>query len=309
MDFCDWTSEFHRLAQHRETLGRRAGDVPWERAELIQSLSLEVDKNAKNIVASLSLTANLAPAENLLQHLTPADIVLSTNFDTVLERAATKASRCVSLGLPPERKGPLVVCRFDPGAIRLLKLHGSVDWYLAERHSIEAPSSPSVQLLYRKIDDNLEGSDAGQDSDEHEYRHCLTRCSDMDAARALERDYFPEHRAAMPRFGGAKKPHQLPGLGLLWAAAADAIREATALICVGFSFSDQDQMVRLLVATSLNARTALPAVTLVDPSSDDIARRIPHLFPNPVLVVRRHEKLDWTSVLPTSLPPKLSNQP
>ncbi|MCE7974765.1 MAG: hypothetical protein DYG92_10675 [Leptolyngbya sp. PLA1] len=288
------------MAQHFETLGRYCGAVSWDTAIEIQSVSGEVDKKAKGIVADRSLTADLTPAKKLLGQLTPTDIVLTTNFDTVLERAAANAHRSLSIGLPPVREGRVLRCQHGPDAIRLLKLHGSVDWYLATRRACVGELPQGVDVLYMKVDDNREGHASDTRSGELEHDFCLTRCATADAARELVGDFFPDHRAAMPRFGGTKQPHNLSGLGLLWAAAARDLRDATQLICIGFSFSDQDQLIRLLLANSLRARTSPPSVMLVDPSSCDIARRIGHLLPNPKLVKSPHQDVNWTSVLEDS---------
>ncbi len=74
------------------------------------------------------------PYRSFAQRLCPRDVVLTFNYDTLLEQALDGVGKPYSL--TPERWLQADPGGFEPRFVDLLKLHGSIDWY--DRYYLDA---------------------------------------------------------------------------------------------------------------------------------------------------------------------------
>src|SRR5207302_441176 len=97
--------------------------------------------------------------------------------------------------------------------------------------------------------------------------------------------------------GAYKEPHQIPGLGRVWANGMRALIEADSAIVVGFSLSDFDAMAQMQfaeVARRRHAQNRPLHVKVIDPSMEsDREERFRRVFRQVEFVKTRHEKIEW----------------
>lgn len=183
-------------------------------------------------------TRSLPAAENdplLLEfasRLRPGDVVVTFNWDNLVERALLRLGRPISLD------------QTGPDRVSLIKLHGSINWVRA------APPW--------KLDGPVAVAELG---------HGVYRTLDYlpyDVWDALDSPPL-----IVPPIA-SKAPLADEFLNPLWWQAALAIRASETLSVIGYSLPDQDLQARALICTSCQARTR--GYRIVDPNPEVAAR-------------------------------------
>lgn len=102
-------------------------------------------------------------------------------------------------------------------------------------------------------------------------------------------------RFAIAGFGNYKRVHDIPGLGIVWVKAMEAIHHADEIIFVGFSMSDFDGMARYHMADAIQNRKQAPKrVLVIDPCADDaMQKRYELVFERVELKKQKHEYINW----------------
>lgn len=300
--------EVHRLRQHLASVGRGDGPgTPWRVAESIEAWLSYMEDALRDVILDRQDKCNMEPILRWAGAVQPQDTVLTFNYDTLAERALAENNKAWSHGFSREGRG-IPVC----------KLHGSIDWIVAHR----LDKFSKLDLLFdkenlnrredsedRKSDEDLlPGDDPPNPPIQVEDDCRLWRCRTPEQLRTWieTRDVQQVPEGACERtvgiagLGAYKQLHQIPGLGVVWAGAMQALSEADVAVVVGFSMSDFDMMAQMQFAEV--ARTRIQKnrplrVLVIDPFADESAgRRFRRVFGDVDFAIQAHEAFDWSSL-------------
>ncbi|MEW6048008.1 MAG: SIR2 family protein [Bacillota bacterium] len=159
--------------------------------------------------------------------------VISTNYDLIFDQALEDCGIMPDYCVDPSR---------SQRGLRLLKIHGSVNWLVCLDCGCVGvwPDSYPTQSLF-----------AGQ-----RVEHSCPRCGQANWADML---VTPSRRRSQPHFS----------LKQIWKAARDELSRATLVVFIGYSLPDEDEDVRNLLREGIGAHAE---VLVVDPSVSTVAR-------------------------------------
>lgn len=285
--------EAHRLRQHCAPVGRRDGpDTPWRQGERIETWLENLEKYLIEVIFECDERAQLEPIARWAEFVSDRDSVITFNYDTLVERALTSVRKNWNHGTPQDPKT----------GIPVFKLHGSVDWIVADCGS--KFDSDSAALLFAKQNSNQRGGSTGHVEDDRNLYRYSTRellrdwVGGHDDMQQRDQDGFPP-TPGIAGLGAYKELHRVPGLGLIWANAMRAAYESERLIAVGFSMSDFDAMAQMQFARVAMDRAREQRqmhFVVLDPSAKDegFQRRFGRVFRDVVFIATPHESFDWT---------------
>jgi len=211
------------------------------------------------------------------------DVLITTNYDTLLERAIYQYGAKGKPG-PARRKdigligygvpGKLLAEDYQglarnmsPNAILLLKLHGSVSWSYCEncKQAVLDPTYMGQAL------DVLVGS-------------ACTRCQSALSPILV---------------GPARKLYNHPIINSIYTAALDTLSHTTEIIFAGFSLNQSDEKIEELLKHShkIAQRTT---VVLVDPNAERLLARYKAIYGDAVTC---HPQKSWKAYLIATFPP------
>lgn len=176
------------------------------------------------------------PYQTWWRNVSPGDTIVTFNYDLVLEHLAKNDSGRMFV-VPPGHDAPL-----PAGAVRVLKLHGSVDWR---------------RLPGTGVPDRYE---TGVKED-----FAIT-CDDYELAIASP--------------GLTKQRMVKEAFSALWRHAESAIGKAGAIVFVGYRFppSDSEALERLLGAIGSNSELYLALHTVLGPNRGEDEKRLHSLL-------------------------------
>ena len=297
-DYAPFDRERDLMEQHLCDVGRHDGTTPYGRASSIQFWLHRLQSGLIDLLLEKQKGAEVVAIRPFEKQLRPDDAVLTFNYDTILETAV--GTDRWSHGFAEEQ---------TEGRLPILKLHGSIDWWMFPRDS--GPNGSGWQLLFKKIDLNREqwirDPDAPDDA-EPEYRFLLWRAQDIEVAKQAYRSHDGASINAHPIPGvgglGSYKPlHQLIGSGEVWQRARMALREAKEVYVIGWSCSEYDRLARLYFAETLASREAPPErIDIIAPNASAKANinRYKSVFRNPRPIDWRVEDVNWAEFLSTA---------
>jgi len=204
----------------RDTLGQLVGDIV---TGLGGILSLDAGRSSY-------LTPLLRPQ--------PTDTVqiVSLNYDLALEQAASESGISIDRGIEQWSDGSIWSWGSDRAAVRLLKLHGSIDWhYVGGRPRHGGEELPSTRIEVGNIDGIVLG---------------------LANSRAIPALIFGL---------GTKLRSDGPFMPML-NAFAEMLRESDRLVVIGYSFRDEHVNTALRQWTYQGHRDGL---VVIDPSASD----------------------------------------
>lgn len=202
--------------------------------------------------------------ESVVDILDRCGTIISLNWDTLLEIQAR------ALGRPIVYKG-----RCSRDATKVLKLHGSIDWYQESRvgsladHDFFAPLFRGY-VRYRPF------------TEEANFFRVPQQFADL-FNRVAPVIVSPTHLKAVPT----------GPLRQIWLQAYDALERASDVIIVGYSMPPSDHLIRLMLQRSIRYQQLLgfedaPRITVVDPDSTGVvADRYAKVFGNDFRLVQR----------------------
>lgn len=225
--------------------------------QLVRAINAVVDKPVP--------LAQLEPMKKLLQQAQVAETtIITTNYDLHIEFAAADSE--IPIYLPFNREEGYVR-NYDPAftvrktysndksaAVKLCKLHGSINWYLKDDKAI-------------KIDNDL-----------------LLLCDNV-GKRTLARRRADEleHQGYSTLIVAPTMFKQEMGgfLAKQWTQAAEAIASADRIWFIGYSFPRGDTHVEYLLACAFGRTSRIRQIVIFDPEAYGIAERSKHLFSYP----------------------------
>lgn len=237
---------------------------------------------------------DLEPITRFAGILRTSDVVVSFNYDTLVEHALDQCGMAWNHGLKDAEE--------TPNAVSILKLHGSIDWMLLKRGTGNAQK---LTRLFSKTDTNVE-QDGHKPPDEPEYQSELWRINEaQDVAAELDRRDGLSTYISFPgttTLGGHKPLANLPGSAQTWCAAERALMGAEEMYVVGFSLAPFDAMTRMLFGTVMKERhnqNKLPNVLrLIDPMTDSLRQNYESVFRIPILVDKTYSQdIDRPAIL------------
>ena len=302
-DYATVTAERLRMDHQTATVDRTAGETAYVLATDIDVWLSYIDDELLEVLLDYDDKAYLAPIVRFGRSLRPGDTIVTFNYDRLVERALSEIGVPADLGLDPEA---------DDGAIRVLKLHGSMDWLMFRRS--QRQDDTDLRRIYSKQDVNREGPDriagpSGEDEYDFElYQVCGERLTRLIRQRALIQ---VDHRWGLAGLGPRKRVSRVPGLGAVWERARRALFEADQITVVGFSFSPFDRFAQIefarVAAGRDRAGVAPPRVAVIDPAliadngrvsawGQGLIDRVESVFRPVHAIGARHENFDWASL-------------
>jgi hypothetical protein len=284
--------EVHRLRQQLVAVGRNDGHTPWSVGAAVKSWLSQLEQAVRDVILESEDRADLAPITRWAESLRESDTVLTFNYDTLVERAISNSGKTWHHATGRECETGIAVC----------KLHGSIDWLIADRRE----ELGALDLLFEKQNTNQPDDLTGHAEDDCRLWRCRTReqLREWIATRdcQLVQQNALHRNVGIAGLGAYKPLHQVPGLGQVWTNGMRALDNTHSAIVVGFSMSDFDAMAQMQFAEVARTRFGqgrpLP-VTVIDPGINDnpIAQeRFRRVFRRVEFDNSRHESFDWTQL-------------
>lgn len=294
----NFDADYCRIRQQECTVGRNDGETPYGRFEEIINWLHFLENQLVGVLIQYQKHADIKAIKNFSENLEHDDVILTFNYDTILETSLSEINQNWHHGFDIEDA--------TDASIPILKLHGSIDWWKKSR---EYPLDNAI-TLFEKTDVNrersVEGKDIGvgyDDTDEPEYDEILYRVSDLDGTkRCFERftGLATERSFAWPGLAGLgsnKSLHNLVGSGVIWKNANHTLKSAKEIYIVGWSASPFDTMARFYFCSMLYQRKIPPSrIVVVDPNVGD-GENYKAVFGEVIPVDKRVEEVDWDELL------------
>lgn len=290
-DFAHFDRELWLMSQHECAGGRNDGETPASKAESISAWLDNMEMGLVKVLLEEQEKAEHAVLDPFVKELRHGDTVLTFNYDTLLEERLVAASKTWSHGFKTE----------DPCDVPVLKLHGSLDWWLSHR---DEPLDG--KMLFDKANVNADWehlTPAEKLEAAWEDSRCLKRVRDLEESNNLNEKYTGCGSINTPHPGlgglGTHKPlHRLVGSGEVWRNALTALQQADEIIVVGWSCSPYDTMARFHFSASIRMREQAPSRTIVvDPNVDAIGDNLEPVFGELEPVDEESQCVDWGRLL------------
>ena len=271
---------------------------------------VEVRKTIQRTLIDATPANTTSLHEDFANRLTPNDVILTFNYDTVLEQALDDVGKLYSL--TPEwwiRNG---TSGTSPLYVDVLKLHGSIDWYDRHYHD-DAMRYHAKQRTFVPDRDPIFGPNPTVPSEP--LAHAPTG---EFGSHILPRVFrIPNHRKYFPIEGGVGSyivPFILPPahdklLGFdpivdLWWSLHHNLDVFSSIVIIGYSFPSQDsyayEALGYLLSTYQRGgnatgweqrRVPIQLITLAE-SSENVLKNVPFLDPDNTLIWRDGFSLD-----------------
>ena len=296
-DYAAYDIELWRMRQQLCRVNRRAGSTPWNTAEDIKAWLGYMEEALHHAVWQAQCGAALDVIKPFACELLPSDVVVTFNYDTLLENALTATGQGWNHGLEDS----------SDGGTRVLKMHGSVDWIMFERRP--ETGLEKFRKLFSKRDVRMEEADSspGEEREEHEYQMELWRVKDEDTCRAVfQMDHGGltnfQYQLGMANLGSHKPLHKLVGSARTWVNAFSALKRASEIYAIGFSMSAYDRMTRFHLAGAMAEREQpLRKVVLVDPNAECLMPAYACVFGDVIEpIATGAEAVNWQQLLSAS---------
>jgi hypothetical protein len=296
-DLAKFDVEAWRLEHHRCLVGRTAGQTPWQTAKHIDTWLGYMEEDLVDIIHEHQKKADITSIIKFAKCLGSNDVVLTFNYDTLLETALTQAGISWCHGFKNEQNTGVTIC----------KMHGSIDWLIMGRNV--SSHFNSVDLLFRKDDQNRNNTVSDKPASELEFDYELVRVKNDKFLEAFVSSRHLQHQKsqyffALAGLGSYKPLHHVPGLGEVWWKGMNALGQAEQIHIIGFSLSPFDNMARLSfggVMCQRHNKNNLPQkITLIDPNINTLLPNFQAVFGQntPILPCqKRAEEIDWSQFL------------
>jgi len=292
-EYAVFDRELYLVRQHLCPWGRYAGPSPYQKAESIDHWLEYMERDLVDVLIKQQQGARSGALDGFADSLRCGDTIVTFNYDTLLESTLTMRKLRWSHGFDAE----------SPGDVRILKLHGSIDWWMFQR-GVGLGTHKWTKLFQKTDDDETQAAPGvARTPDEWEYHAVLYRASNLEIARlAYERESCPignpvPHRG-LAGLGSHKPLHRLVGSGEVWVKTFDAFREADEIYVIGWSASPYDTMGRFHFASVLNLPESKPKrVVVVDPKVCEQIKNYRSIFGEVEAIAQCAEHVDWDSLL------------
>jgi len=290
-DLAQFDIELWKMRQQLCQLGRNYGDTPRQNAEGIEAWVSYMKYDLQDVIWEEQKKAKLDQIKKFSTHLNSDDVVLTFNYDTLLEESLEQQNKKWYYGFEQEKGS----------GVKILKMHGSINWIMVPRNQ---KNNFGYLLLFEKTDLNVENHGA-KASNEIEYNLVLLRVPNKQLPSRIEnRDLqlvSKEYQIAIAGLGSYKPLSELVGSGEIWINAFRAMHNCEQIYVIGFSLSPFDTMARLHFGSVMMKRSqqkdiGLPRITLIDPLASELKSNFESVFgcdASMDIVEKKGEKVDW----------------
>lgn len=294
-DLAQFDIELWKMKQQLCHLGRNYGDTPQQNAEGIEAWLSYMEDDLRDVIWKEQKKAKLDQIKKFSTHLNPDDVVLTFNYDTLLEKSLEQQNNKWQYGFEQEKGS----------GVKILKMHGSINWIMVRRDQKDNFGYP---LLFEKTDINVEDHGA-KASNEIEYNYVLLRVPNDKLSNRIEnRDLqlgSKQYEIAIAGLGRYKPLSELVGSGEIWNNAIRALRNCEQIYIIGFSLSPFDTMARLhfggvMMERSKVKKIGLPQITLIDPIAGELKSNFKKVFGCSAsinVIEQKGEEVDWSTPL------------
>jgi hypothetical protein len=221
-----------------------------EARELLRELKLAIAKLLIDRLRDAEKNGILAVTNDYLSTMVqPGNVIVTTNWDLVVERFAALAGVRLKLAGSP-----------DDSSVLLLKLHGSVDWLDWQARKKRDGNLSADYAVLRETTRRLAlpAVDA-QEVIRVRTNEYWSRCWQRISGRTTEPFIVTMYRS---------KGAELSALAQVWKDAYDSISRAKTIELVGYSLPDDDLEIRTLLRAGLTRGQQKVAVTVRNPAPD-----------------------------------------
>jgi hypothetical protein len=286
-----------RMEQQRCPLGRNDGSgTPWNQAESINAWLEQMEDDLRDVIweGQQAGKNKMEGIRRYTQNLREDDVILTFNYDTLIEKTLTEFKIPWSYGFSQEKREGTVI----------LKMHGSINWAIVPRNQVGSFGYP---LLFRKEDQNVENT-APKPTGEIEYDYVLLQLPDDNLDSRIKNRILQwsnkQYSIGIAGLGRYKPLDRIPGSGQVWHNAGRALYQADEIYIVGFSLSPFDTMARLHFAGVMCERAKkknLPTmIMLIDPNACKLKADFQSVFgaDTPITLYKhKAEKVNWSELL------------
>ena len=294
-DLAQFDIESCRMQQQLFQLGRNDGDTPWQNAEGIEAWLSYMEYDLRDVIWEEQKKAKRDHIKKFSTHLNSNDVVLTFNYDTLLEESLERQKKKWYYGFEQEKGS----------GVKILKMHGSINWIMVPRNQ---KNNFGYSLLFEKTDINVKNHGM-QAPDETEYKFVLLRVPDESLAGRIEnidlQSGNKQYEIAIAGLGRYKPLSELVGSGEIWKNALRAFRNCEQIYIIGFSLSPFDTMARLHFGGVMMKRSeengiGLPQITLIDPIAGELQSNFKKVFGCSAsidVIEKKGEKVVWSTLL------------
>jgi len=235
----------------------------------------ELENKLVGVLIQNQKHADISAISEFSYSLEQNDVVLTFNYDTILETSLSSFSEPWNHGFSIEDN--------SEASIPILKLHGSIDWWMKSDND---KFDHSTKLFERTECDEV-----------------LYRVSDLDEADRCFREFIDSTstsdyaRPGIAGLGAYKPLSKLAGSGEVWRNANFSLKYAKEVYIIGWSASTFDTMARFYFCSMLNQREEPPSrIVVIDPKVGDGSHYRP-VFGDVTPVAKRVEDVNWNELL------------
>lgn len=241
-------ADFFMVLSTYEAISARGLPEGFSDHELLRDLRFAI----ANILSSRtkSIDQYLADSNPFLDEaIQPGNVIITTNWDFVLERAA------LNRGIPFRLRW------YDENSsVTILKLHGSIDWT-----SQEHKKKPWSTDNYLRLENMVTPDGARRDA---LAGHKIARCQAIEkCSRSYQTIKGSTHHPYMLTMSRGKSD-EIDPLTSLWADAYRVLSRARLLNIVGYSMPDDDTEIRTLLRAGIQRGDRRLSVYVKNPSPD-----------------------------------------
>ncbi len=283
-----------RMEQHKCELGRNHGDTPWNKADSIASWLNYMEEDLSEIIWKEQKKAQerIETISNFTKNLNPDDVIITFNYDTLLEKSLTDLKKKWNYAFEYE----------NGSGLKIYKMHGSINWIMVPRSQEE---NFGYEVLFKKKD--LNQHEVNNDtSGESEYDYILLKVPNESLKGRIEnKDLQMSNKSYSIALGGLgryKSLDKIPGLGVIWSNAMASLRSSEKVCVIGFSLSSYDIMARLNFCSIMLKQTQhnmLQSITIIDPYAYEIKSNFQSVFGKDTkfnLINEKIETINWSNI-------------
>lgn len=223
-----------RVHSGRERLPLSAGDLLRDlRCEIARGLTVSTDRLRRGMAGT--------PHHRWIARDRP-HVVITSNWDTLVEQAALRAGVAVSLGWPRNGRGGRQATLTDKDPLVVLKLHGSTDWgFVTDQSYVDRDKDWKYERLDTVIRPGTQTRKTSINGSEE-----VVRFRGLDAPIAADRTALGIRAPLMATMAAGKDEFIRP-IAAVWDDAYWSLSRAVHLSVVGYSFPPDDLELRTLL--------------------------------------------------------------
>jgi len=275
-------------------VSRRNGDTHWQKAESIEAWLQYMEEDLVDVIWEEQKKSNLEPIKRFSTHLKSNDVVLTFNYDTLIEQSLEQQNIKFNYGFNT----------INSYGVKILKTHGSINWIMVPR---EQKDNFGYPLLFEKTDLNVNNHGA-EAPNEIEYKWVLLQIPDKSLNSRIENRALQlgnkkfEISSSISGLGRYKPLSKMVGSGEIWKNSFNAIHNCEKIYIIGFSLSPFDTMARLNFGGVMMERNqknvGSPLINLIDPYASKLEPNFRSVFGCSIKVIeKKGEELDWATLL------------